>query len=180
MSAASKPPSAEIDAAILHARARVLARPTAVENTGGHVELLQFRLADQDYAVDSRLVGEVCPLKQLTPLPCTPAFVRGVVNLRGRIVPVIDIKRFLDLPERGISDLHHIIVVAGHGIEIGLLADTIVGVTRVPASQLQTPATALAGEHDDYLSAVTRELLLLDVDRILSDPKLVVDESVAP
>ena len=180
MSADARPPSAEDDAAILQARARVLARPAAVENIGEFVELLQFRLADQDYAVDSRLVGEVCPLKHLTPLPCTPAFVRGVVNLRGRIVPVIDIKRFLDLPERGISDLHHIIIVSGHGIEIGLLADRIVGVARVAASELQTPATALAGEHDDYLSAVTPDLLLLDVDRILNDPKLVIDESVAP
>src|SRR5688572_22021320 len=107
---------------ILRTRARALARTAAPPEEGTVLEVVEFRLAHERYAVEGRHVQEVCTLGELTPLPCTPSFVRGIVNVRGRIVPVLDLKRFFDLPEQGITDLHRIILVRRHDLELGLLA----------------------------------------------------------
>jgi len=165
---------------ILRARARALARPrerSAVADTS--LELLEFRLAQESYALETRHVGEVVPLKDLTPLPCTPPFVLGIVNVRGRITPVIDIKKFFDLPDKGLTDLHRIILVRGRDLELGLLADVIVGVRTIPVDSLQPSLPTLTGIRADYLKGVTAErLVVLDLDRILADPKIIVHEEV--
>ena len=165
---------------ILRARAQALARPPqpapAAETL---LELLEFHLAQERYAVETRYVREVCPFKELTPLPCTPAFVLGIVNVRGRILPVFDLKKFFDLPETGITDLHRIILVRGNDVELGLLADVIVGVRSIPADSLQPSLPTLTGVRSDYLKGVTAErLVVLDLARILADPKIIVNEAV--
>lgn len=165
---------------ILHARARALARPpehTAVAEAS--LELLEFRLARESYALETRYVREVCPLKNLTPLPCTPPFVLGIVNVRGRILPVLDLKKFFDLPEQGLTDLHRIILVRGNDLELGLLADVIVGVRTIPMDSLQASLPTLTGIRTEYLKGVTSErLVVLDLARILADPKIIVQEEV--
>ncbi len=166
--------------AILRARARALARPheSATVATAS-LTLLEFRLAHESYAVETRHVREVFPLKDLTPLPCTPAFVRGLVNVRGRITPVIDIKKFFDLPDQGLTDLHRIILVHGNGLEIGLLADVAVGVRSIPIEALQTDLPTLTGIRAALLMGVTADrLVVLDLARMLADPKLIVHEEV--
>src|SRR6476661_1276514 len=101
-----------------HPRSILRARPVALAASrqraapaGPTLDLLEFRLAHESYAVETRYVEAVVPLKDLTPLPCTPPFVLGIVNVRGRIVPVIDVRRFFDLPQHGLMDLHRIILV---------------------------------------------------------------------
>ncbi len=143
------------------------------------LKLLEFRLAQECYALETRWVREVSNFKDLTPLPCCPSFVVGIVNMRGRILPVLDLKKFFDLPEHGITDLHRIILVGGNDLELGLLADTIVGVRSVPASDLQASLPTLCGIRGDYLKGVTAErLVVLDMARILTDPKIIVHEEV--
>lgn len=143
------------------------------------LEVLEFRLAQESYAVESRYIQEVYPLRDLTPVPCTPAFVLGIVNVRGRIVPVLDIKKFLDLPEKGLTDLHRIILIRGEGCELGLLADVIVGVRSIPFESLQPSLPTLTGIRSDYLKGVTAErLVVLDLARILADPKITVNDEV--
>jgi len=166
---------------ILRARARALARiPDQVQTQNTTLELLEFRLASERYALETRHIQEVHPLRELTPLPCTPSFVLGIVNVRGRILPVLDIKRFFGLPEQGLTDLHRIIVVRGHDLELGLLADVIVGVRKVMADSLQPTLATLTGIHAEYLKGVDKDrLVVLDLDRILSDPKIVVHDEVA-
>src|SRR5438105_2245634 len=84
---------------ILHARAQALARaPERASATEASLDVLEFRLGKERYAVESRYVREIIPLKTLTPLPCTPSFVAGIVNVRGRIVAVLDLKKFFGLP----------------------------------------------------------------------------------
>jgi purine-binding chemotaxis protein CheW len=175
------PPAALADPqAILRARARALARPQeSATVAAASLELLEFRLAQESYALETRHVREVYPLNDLTPLPCTPAFVRGLVNVRGRITPVIDIKKFFDLPDQGLTDLHRIILVHGNGLEIGLLADEIEGVRSVPIGALQASLPTLTGIRADYLKGVTADrLVVLDLDRLLADPKIIVHEAV--
>jgi purine-binding chemotaxis protein CheW len=174
-------PIAAPDAAqILRSRARALARPPQpAETAGSSLEVLEFRLARESYAVETRHVQEVYPLKNLTPLPCTPPFVLGVVNVRGRITPVIDIKKFFDLPDKGLTDLHRVILIRGGGLELGLLADVIVSVRRVPLDTLQASLPSLTGIRAEYLKGVTAErLVVLDLDRLLADPKIVVNETI--
>jgi len=141
--------------------------------------LVEFRLAKERYALESRWVQEVCPLKELTPLPCTPPFVLGIVNVRGRILPVLDLKNFFDLPEQGLTDLRRLILVRGDDLELGLLADDIVGVRSLPMDSLQLSLPTLTGIRSDYLKGVTAErLVVLDLARILADPKIIVHDEV--
>jgi purine-binding chemotaxis protein CheW len=92
---------------------------------------------------------------------------------------VLDLKKFFDLPERGLTDLHRIILVRGHDLELGLLADVIVGVRSVPIASLQPSLPTLTGIRADYLKGVDEErLVVLDLDRLLADPKLIVHEDV--
>jgi purine-binding chemotaxis protein CheW len=176
----STPASPSAARQILRARARVLARPPEQAPAADTLlEVLEFRLAQERYAVETRYVREVYPLKDLTPLPCTPPFVLGIVNVRGHILPVLDLKKFFDLPEQGLTDLVRIIVVRGHDLELGLLAEVIVGVRSVPVESLQPSLPTLTGIRSDYLKGVTAErLVVLDLERILEDPKMSVYEEV--
>ncbi len=165
---------------ILCARAKALSRPPKrAADTGESIEVLEFRLAQERYAVETRFVRGVHPLRELTPLPCTPSFVLGIVNVRGRILPVFDIKKFFDLPDKGLTDLHRIILVHGNDLEFGLLADAIVSTQAIPVDGLQVPPATLTGIRAEYLKGVTSErLMVLDLDRILADPKIIVHEEV--
>lgn len=168
------------DTEILSARARALARPPDDAPAAAMLlEVLEFRLAQERYALETQYVREVCPLKDVTPLPRTPPFLLGVVNLRGRILPVVDLKKFFDLPEQGLTDLHRIILVEGHDVEFGLLADATVGVRSIPADTLQSSLPTFTGIRSEYLKGVTAErLVVLDVGRILTDPRIIVHETV--
>ena len=167
-------------AKLLRTRAQLLARPpqyAAVANT--MLEVLQFRLGQERCAVETRYVREVSPLKDLTPLPCTPPFVLGIINVRGGILPVLDLRKFFDLPEQGLADLHHVIVASGHGIEIGLVTDLALDVRTIPVASLQRSLPTLTGVRADYLKGVTAErLVVLDLARILADPNIIVHEEV--
>ena len=165
---------------ILRARAQALARPAQPEGPAdGSLELLGFRLAREAYAVETAHVVEVSPLRDLTHIPCTPPFMLGVVNVRGRLIPVIDIKKFFGLPERGLTDLHRVILVRGSDLELGLLADVIVGVRSIAADSLQPPLPTLTEVAAEYVRGVTAErLVVLDVPRIVSDPRIVVHDEV--
>jgi purine-binding chemotaxis protein CheW len=168
------------DKKILRERANTLSRtPESLVTMVEMLEVLEFRLAQESYAVETRYVSEVYPLKDLTPLPGTPAFMPGVVNVRGRITPVIDIKRFFELPDKGLTDLHRIILINGNDMEIGLLADSIVGVYAIPADGLQTSLPTLTNIRNDYLKGITAErLIVLDMHSILTDPRIIVHEEV--
>lgn len=162
--------------AILRDRARQLARVPIVPRSGDRVEVLEFGLANEHYAFLASQVHDVQPLRELTPLPCTPPFLRGLVNIRGRLVAVIDLKRFFGLPERGITDLHRVLLVRKGEVEIGLLSDTVEGVYAIDGDQIQPPMMTLDGIAAKYIMGVTPErLVVLDADAILDDPCLVID-----
>lgn len=166
--------------ALLRRRAQALAQPPAAPpEAGSQLEVLVFGLADEHYALETAHVHEVLPLRTLTPLPGTPPFMRGLVNLRGRLLPVYDLKRFFELPEHGITDLHHVLVLRDAACEIGLLADGIEEIRRLPAAELQPALPTLGGIRSDFLIGVTAErLVLLDAARLLGDRRLQIDDAV--
>ncbi len=164
---------------VLQARARALAREPEKAQAADALELVEFLLAHETYAVECRHVREVYPLENLTPLPCTPGFVLGIVNLRGEILSVIDIKKFFDLPEKGLTDLNKVIVLRSDDMLFGILADAIVGVRRVPVSEIQPSLPTLTGIREKYLKGVTRErTVVLDAEKLLADEKIIVQEHV--
>lgn len=172
------PPSIDECREILRARARQLAHapaPTRAHEDG--IEVIEFRLAHEHYAVESRFVREVSPLTELAPLPCTPAFVLGIVNLRGRMTSVIDIKRFFELPIKGLTTLDRIIVLASAAMEFGVLADSIVGTRFIAMHELQAALPTLTGIRAEYLLGLGPErVVVLDAGRLLNDKRIVVNE----
>lgn len=171
-------PTAEETKRVLEQRARLLARePVRAESEDEWIEVVEFTLAHERYAVASEYVREVYPLEELTPLPCTPAFVLGIVNLRGEILSVIDIKKFFDLPEKGLTDLNKVIVLESEAMVFGIVADAIGGVRRILRTGIQPSLPTLTGIREDYLQGVTAErVVVLDGEKLLNDEKLIVNE----
>ncbi|TAK42463.1 MAG: purine-binding chemotaxis protein CheW [Betaproteobacteria bacterium] len=174
-------PGPEETKRILQARARALAREPQPElEAADSIEVIEFVVAQEKYAFESTHVREIYPLHELTPLPCTPPFVLGIVNVRGQILSVIDIKKFFDLPQKGLTDLDKLIVLRSESMELGVLADQIVGTRAVPLHELQPSLPTLTGIREEYLRGVTADrTVLLDAGKLLSDPKIVVHEQVA-
>jgi purine-binding chemotaxis protein CheW len=173
-------PTAAETKRILKERARLLAsdpvQATAVDEL---MEVVEFQLAGETYAVESRYVREVCPLENLTPLPCTPAFVLGNVNVHGEIISVIDIKKFFDLPEKGLTDLNKIIVLHTGAMVFGILADVISGVRNIPLLEIQASLPTLTGIREEYLRGITAgRIVILDAAKLLLDEKVIVNEQV--
>jgi len=165
---------------ILKARAEALARsPDTAAGPRDALEVVEFVLAYERYAIETVFVREIQPLRDLTPLPCTPAHVRGIVNLRGEILSIVDIKRFFDLPEKGLPDLNKVIVLQAPSMEFGILADAIAGTRMLDRGALQASLPTLTDIRADYLKGVTSDrVVVLDGARLLSDPKIVVHEQV--
>lgn len=175
-------PDYESTRRILQARARALAQEGKVEAAPlGRLEILEFVLANERYGLETEFVREVYPLKEFTSLPCTPPFILGIINVRGQILTVIDLKRFFNLPDKGLSDLNKVIILRRDRLEVGILADAVSGVRAVGLTEVQAPPPTLEGISPDYLQGITREaLIVLDAGKILTDPGLMVHEEVEP
>ncbi len=173
-------PSFEEKRGILKVRAEALARESETEKSSqGYLEVVEFLLAYERYGVESSYVREVYPLKEFTPLPCTPPFVLGVMNVRGQVLSVIDLKRLFDLPEKGLSDLNKVIIVHDDKMEFGILADAILGVRFVPLEEIHPPLPTLTGIREMYLKGVTRDrVVILDGGKLTSDKGIIVHEEV--
>jgi purine-binding chemotaxis protein CheW len=172
-------PGADDRRRILKERAELLARQPAEQAEGETIEIVEFLLASEHYGLESRFIREVYPLKDYTPLPGVPPFVLGLLNVRGRVISVVDIKKFFDLPEKGIGDLNKVIIVADDNMEFGILVDEILGVHRLAIGDFGPPLPTLTGIREEYLLGVTGDrMAILDVARILSDKNIVVHEEV--
>ena len=174
----SATPAVEEVRRILKSRAKALAQePPEKEGSENSIQVVTFLLAFENYAIDSSYVREVYPLKELVPLPGTPPFVLGVTSVRGQILSVIDLKKFFELPDRGLTDLNKVIVVRADLMEFGILADAILGTRSIPLVEIQPSLATLTGIRSDYLRGVTKDrLVVLDAARIISDQRIIVHE----
>jgi purine-binding chemotaxis protein CheW len=172
--------AAEEKKKILKARAQELGRDGENGKTiGESIEIVEFMLAYEKYGIESSYVREIHALKELTPVPCTPPFVLGIINVRGQIVSVIDMKKFFDLPERGLTDLNKVIIVHDDTMEFGILADSILGVRTISTEEIQPPLPTLTGIQAAYLRGVTKEpTVVLDGAKMLSSRNLRVHEEI--
>ncbi len=162
---------------VLRLRAREFAREiTGKERFAEEMEVVEFLLASERYAVEAAYVREVYPLKSITALPGTPPFVMGIVNVRGRILSIIDLKKFFELPEKGLGDLNRIIILSSGQMEFGILADMIVGARKLPGGDLQPSLPTLTAVRGTYLKGIAAGgLVVLDAGKLLGDKSIIVD-----
>lgn len=166
---------------ILKARALALAKPKKEKEAAREgIEVVEFLLAREKYGVESMFVREVYPVKDLTWLAGAPPFVLGILNVRGKIYSVVDLKKFFDLSKGEVAALNKVILLSGEGMEVGILADQILGVRFLPAAEIQRTLPTLTGVRAAYLKGVTAAgQVILDAQKFLSDKSLVVQEEVA-
>jgi purine-binding chemotaxis protein CheW len=162
---------------ILKARAQEL----SVERDAGAsrecIEVIEFSLASEIYGIETAFVREVYPLKDYTSLPGTPAFVLGIISVRGQIISVIDLKKFFNLPERGLEDLNKVIILRNDRMDFGILADAILGTRSVMKDRIQESPATITGIGADYLKGVTEDrVIILDGGKILGDKKIIVHQ----
>ncbi|MBI2382229.1 MAG: purine-binding chemotaxis protein CheW [Gammaproteobacteria bacterium] len=161
----------------LSARAKALARIPETREAEEWLELLVFELGTECYALETAHISEVLPLRQLTPLPGTPSHVLGIVNSRGRLLAVIDMRHWFELPIQGLSDRNNLVVLQGGGMEFAVLADRVQGVRLAARSRLTPELANLSGIRAAYLLGLSEEgWIVLDGGKLLGDPRIAVDQ----
>jgi purine-binding chemotaxis protein CheW len=175
-------PDRETQRAMLRERARGLARETRADQAPlESIEVVEFILAHERYAIESQRIREIYPLREFTSIPGAPRFVLGLINVRGQILSVIDIRKFFDLPEKGLTDLNKVIILQTPYMELGIVADAIIGMRSVPVRDMAGPLPTLTGIRAEYLKGVTQEAItVLDAAKLLSDSRIVVKEGIEP
>lgn len=164
---------------ILRERADKLAFEEKIDTDLSKVEVLEFLLADEKYALETSYISGVYHLKNLTKIPCTPSFVLGMINVRGQLFSVVDLAVFFDLPRSEISLNHKVIILKSDKMEFGILADEINNVKQESVIDLEISIPTLSKICSEYLKGITKELIIiLDGAKILSDKKLIIEEEV--
>ena len=165
---------------ILSYRAKLLAEEeekiSVEEET---IEIIEFLLSYEKYGIESSYIKEVYAMKDFTTVPCTPDFVKGITSLRGEIISIVDIKKFFDLPDKGLTDLNRVLIANNGKMKMGILADRILGVKMVLNNDIKTDLKSIKNISSSYLKGITSDhLIILDIDKILTDPNFIVDQEV--
>lgn len=172
-------PSTEEIKRILQERALVLAQEETPETAVNDIQVVEFMLDGEHYAVESKYVDRIAFVENLTPVPCTPAFVSGVISLRGVIVPVFDSKKLFGMPHGNTTDFGNVIVLQSGEMRFGILADAIIGARHIASTDIQCWSATLSGVDKNYLKGVTSgHMAVLDAEKLLMDENLVVDEHI--
>ena len=162
---------------VLKERAQKISDAQETENLNeAGIEVLKFELANEIFAFEIKYIKEVLPVKEITELPLKENFVLGVINLRGQIISVLDIRKLYGIPERGISNLNRVIVLKNEKIEFGILADNIIDVTKILSSSIQESFTGVDEFRKEYLLGVTPDrVVIIDANKILNDKKIIIN-----
>lgn len=142
------------------------------------IKVIVFQLEEEDYAVSVSQVGSIERIQPITRVPQTEAFVKGVINLRGVITPVIDIRVRFGLEEKEYTESSRIIIVYLDEMEVGLIVDSANDVTDIPKAAIEPAPEVIGAVDTDYIEGVAkvddRLLILLDLQRVLT-PKEMAD-----
>ncbi|WP_258360083.1 chemotaxis protein CheW [Moorella sulfitireducens] len=144
-----------------------------VTETAAEIQLVVFQLGDETYGVDIYHVQEIIRMQSITQIPRTPAFIEGVINLRGRIIPVIDLHKRFGLPRVEHTNNTRIMVVELGKVTVGMIVDSVSEVLRLPASSIEPPPPMISGIDVAYLKGVGKWndqlIILLDLERVLRE-----------
>jgi purine-binding chemotaxis protein CheW len=150
--------------------AREFGRPED-EDQGATLELLSFKLASEIYGVPLTSIRQIIKMMPITMVPRAPAFVLGIISLRGSIIPIFDLRRRLNLQSAETTRRTRIVVVAEEACTVGLIVDAVEQVVRIPETSLEPPPPMLAGIEAGYIKGIGRYsqkmVLVLALDKIL-------------
>ncbi len=163
--------------AILQERADALAQtPIKASKRENQVDVLEFVIAGEKFAVEAKYVREANKLAGVTPLPCTPPFVLGLINFRGQILALLDLRSFLELEARSHSSDLQVVVLQNEHIQSGFAVDEIIGISSIPENELQSPKQLVSAAVAPLLKGVRLDQLsLIDVEKLFADPRIVVE-----
>jgi purine-binding chemotaxis protein CheW len=144
----------------------------SAENYKEVLQLVSFKIGNEEFGVDILQVQEINRLVEVTHVPNAPDFVEGVMNLRGRIVPVVNLRKRLGLEKRENDKDTRIVVVEIEGKTIGFIVDSVSEVLRVPKSVVEPPPELISGVDSEYIIGIAklenRLLILLDLKKVLN------------
>jgi len=137
-------------------------------------QLVAFKLSDEEYGVEITQVQEIVRMSEITRIPGMPDFIEGVMNLRGKIIPVIDLRKRFLLPGKAVDDKSRIVVVNVSGQIIGLIVDSVSEVINLSEGQITPIPSTIAAIDAEYLDGVVnilekRMVILLNLEKLLSD-----------
>lgn len=169
--------------ALMEERARALARvPARAPEPSEVLEVVSFSLAGESYAIETRYIAKVVRLTDFTPVPGTPGFLGGVLNFRGEILALVDLRAYFGISGLGLTDLSRIIVLGLERNEFGIMADSVHEVAMLRAAEvLEAPASLPGGGGRAPLLGVTADArIILDGAALLADQALYIDQGDEP
>ena len=142
------------------------------ETVGTEIKLIIFKLGREEYGMDILRVQEIKRMMGITRVPSTPTFIKGVINLRGSVLPVIDLRTRLGLVENDLTEAARIIVVLVNDGIVGFIVDEVVEVTTINTQDVEAAQTLSSGLSADFISGIakadTRLYIMLNPDAIVN------------
>ncbi|MCE5312703.1 MAG: chemotaxis protein CheW [Nitrospiraceae bacterium] len=142
-----------------------------IKNTDEILQLVTFTLGSEEYAVDILKVQEINRMKEITRVPNSPDYVEGVVNLRGKVIPVVSLRLKFGLANKEADEHARIMIMDIEGITMGLIVDSVSEVLRIPSGIVEPPppmATSLSAEFIKGIAKLEdRLIILLDMDKLV-------------
>lgn len=139
-------------------------------------KFLTFRLGKEEYGIEIQHVSEIIGMMPTTDVPDMPDFVRGVINLRGQIIPVIDVRLRFQMPFKEYTDRTSIVVVKVNEISIGLIVDIVLEVINIPEGNISLPPQVNKGKSSRYIQGIGKVgesvKIILDANKLLFDEEL--------
>jgi purine-binding chemotaxis protein CheW len=137
----------------------------------GSMQLVSFRLAQEEYGIEITKVQEIILMGEITRVPQTPPYIKGLINLRNTVIPIVDLRLRFGLPQEEATDETRIMVVNVAGKTIGIIVDAVSEVLRISHEQIAPPPPTVSGLGREYLTGLVKLdkglLILLDIDKIL-------------
>ncbi len=135
------------------------------------LQLVTFTLGGEEYAVDILKVQEINRMKEITRVPNAPYYVEGVINLRGKVIPVVSLRKFFGLPEEEDRTHQKIMIMDVQGVTMGLIVDAVSEVLRISTSIVEPPPAMTYSVSSEFISGIAkledRLIILLDMDRLI-------------
>lgn len=139
-------------------------------------KVIVFQLNEEEYAVSVTQVGSIERIQPITRVPQTADFVKGVINLRGVVTPVIDLRVRFDMEQKEFDELSRIIIVHMDDMEVGLIVDAANDVIDIPEDTIEPPPEVVGTVDVDYIEGVAklenRLLILLDLQKVLTKEEI--------
>ncbi|MBF0103475.1 MAG: purine-binding chemotaxis protein CheW [Desulfobacterales bacterium] len=136
------------------------------------LQVVTFKLHQEEYGVEITKVKEIIRFEGVTRIPQMPDFIEGVINLRGNVIPVFDLRKRFGLPSDARNDLTRVMVTRMESKIVGLIVDSVSEVMKIPKAQIQPPPDTIAGLAGEYLLGIgklkDRMIILLDIEKIIS------------